>query len=378
MTGSRIQNPGLTSPTPLTVLTAETFLKTTPSAVDDILARTAGVPKRLGSEPAAAQYRQRGIGAKLRRPARSRCAAHAAAGERPALGPDQRPGHDQHQCHPDRPDRAHGSRHRRRVGCLRLGRRGRRHQHRAEGAHARAPRLRVGGQSQHSDNKEVGLGLSGGFTALDDRMHVVLGANYNDNKGIGNIYSRDWSSVEPGNSGNPISFGATRAAGTAAVRLGEWRGIRHPDARRCHHRRDDHRRCGVHALNLLSFRPDGSTATLVRGPVFGNLMINSSSNPIATPLAQWQLKMPLKQYNALGRVSFDITPTTQAYRAARLCVEQCVRRVAVPPDADGHHPGVEPVPACGDSGRRCRRSDWRRSTWAASTPSGSAPPATTR
>src|SRR5689334_3916289 len=37
VTGTRIQNPGMTSPTPLTVLGAEQFKQTAPSSVDDII-----------------------------------------------------------------------------------------------------------------------------------------------------------------------------------------------------------------------------------------------------------------------------------------------------------------------------------------------------
>jgi len=169
------------------------------------------------------------------------------------------------------------------------------------------------GASEQGDNRDIGVSLAGGVAAMDGRLHLVGGFDYDKNKGIGNIYSRDWSAVEPGNSGTPISFGAARAAGTPA--LGWANGVEYAAQTPGGVINTARTAAGVTStiLNQLAFNADGSTTRLVRGPVFGNLMINSSSNHIATPIAQWQLKEPLEQGSALGRATYDINDDTQAY-----------------------------------------------------------------
>jgi hypothetical protein len=52
---------------------------------------------------------------------------------------------------------------------------------------------------------------------------------------------------------------------------------------------------------------------LDRGPVFGNLMINSSSNHVATPIAQWNLKQPLEQVASMGKATYDLNDDTSVW-----------------------------------------------------------------
>jgi len=140
----------------------------------------------------------------------------------------------------------------------------------------------------------------------------VVAGEFNKNDGVGNIYERDWSSVEPGNSGTPISFGARPAESPA---FGWANGVEYATQTPGGLINTARTATGatVTALNLLTFAPDGSTSRLVRGPVFGNLMINASSNHVATPIAQWNLKQPLEQLSTMGKAIYDIDDNTSAW-----------------------------------------------------------------
>lgn len=52
------------------------------------------------------------------------------------------------------------------------------------------------GISQYGDNATYRIGALGGFNFGGDRGHVVASVEYNDNKGMGDIYQRDWGREE--------------------------------------------------------------------------------------------------------------------------------------------------------------------------------------
>jgi len=52
------------------------------------------------------------------------------------------------------------------------------------------------GISEQGDNFNWRIGGIGGFDFGDDRGHVVVSAEYNKNKGVGDIYTRDWGRQE--------------------------------------------------------------------------------------------------------------------------------------------------------------------------------------
>lgn len=306
VTGSRIQNAGVKAPTPLTVLEAAKILQTAPSAVDDVIAQLPAfrsnsgpnqVQRNAGS-PSTGQSlaNLRGLGAQRtltlidgRRPVPTNSAGTTSTSIIP-VGMIKRM-----EIVTGGASAAYGSDAVAGVANFIL-------LDRMEGLKGSI----YGGISGQGDNKEYGASLTFGLNAMDDRFHMVVGADYNKNYGVGNIYERDWSAVEPGNSGNPISFGASRATGTAA--FGWANGVEYATQTPGGVITGATTTTGAAstALNLLAFNPDGSTYTLVRGPVFGNLMINSSSNPVATPIAQWNLKQPMEQFAGMARMSFDV------------------------------------------------------------------------
>lgn len=316
VTGSRIQNSGMTSPTPLTVLNADTFKQTAPSSVDDIISQLPAF--RSNSGPNQVQRNSGSIST-----GQSIANLRGLGGQRTlTLIDGQRPV----------PTNAQGTTGTsiipveliRRVEVVTGGASA------AYGSDAVAGVVNFvlkdridglqgsiyAGRSQRGDNNEIGFSLADGFSLMDDRLHVVVGGDYNDNDGVGNIYSRSWSAVEAGNSGNPISFGATRPAGTPA--FGWSNGVEYATQTPGGVINTARTATGATstALNQQAFAGDGSLYRLVRGPVFGNLMINSSTNPVATPIAQWNLKQPLEQLSTMGKAVYDVNETTTVWAQA--------------------------------------------------------------
>jgi len=313
VTGSRIQNPSMSSPTPLTVIGEAQIKQASPSTVDDVLQtipqlRQDSGPNQVTRNTGSVSTGQstadlRGLGAQR--------TLVLIDGQRPV--PTNAQGTTSTSIIPlglvSRVDvvtggasAAYGSDAVAGVVNFVL-------KDRLEGFQGSV----FAGVSQQGDNKDIGASLAGGTSALDGRLHLVGGLDYDNNKGIGNIYSRDWSQVEPGNSGTPLSFGASRPAGTPA--LGWANGVEYATQTPGGVINTARTAAGGTStiLNQLAFNPDGSVSPLLRGPVFGNLMINSSSNHIATPIAQWQLKEPLEQLSTLGRATYDISDDTQAF-----------------------------------------------------------------
>ncbi len=313
VTGTRISNSGVVAPTPLTVLDAAKIQQAAPSGVDDVLSRLPAFrsnsgpnqgQRNAGAGTAGQSFANlRGLGAQRtltlidgRRPVPTGAGNTTSTtiipvgmikrievvtgGASAAYGSDAVAGVTNFIL----VDRMSGLK-----GSI------------------------YGGISGHGDNKEIGANLVFGLNSSDDRFHLVAGADYNNNKGVGNIYSRDWSAVEPGNPNGPISFGATRAAGTPA--FGFANGVEYAAQTLGGVITGATTATGAAstALNLLAFNPDGSTYTLVRGPVFGNLMIDSSSNHVATPIAQWNLRVPVKQFASMARLSYEISDQTSVF-----------------------------------------------------------------
>lgn len=313
VTGTRIQSSGMQAPTPLTVIDTEKMLQTAPSAVDDIIAQMPAF--RASSGPNQVQRNAGSIStgqslANLRSLGSQRTLL-LIDGRRPV--PTNPQGTTSTSIIPvglikrmevvtGGASAAYGSDAVAGVSNFVL-------EDRIEGVKGSV----YGGISKEGDNKEIGGNIAFGFTAVEDRLRVVAGADYNKNRGVGNIYSRDWSSVEPGNSGNPISFGAARTAGTAA--FGWANGVQYATQTPGGVINGATTTTGAASsvLNQLAFNPDGTTYKLVRGPVYGNLMINSSSNSGATPLAQWNLKQPLEQFAGMTRFAYDLTDDITAF-----------------------------------------------------------------
>lgn len=313
VTGTRIQSSGVQAPTPLTVIDSAKMLQTAPSAVDDIIAqlpafRSSSGPNQVQRNAGSTSTGQslanlRSLGSQRtlvlidgRRPVPTNPQATTSTSIIP-IGMIRRM-----EVVTGGASAAYGSDAVAGVTNFILA-------DRVDGIQGSI----YSGISDHGDNKEYGGNIVFGLNTADDRLHVVVGADYNKNYGVGNIYNRDWSAVEAGNSGNPISFGASRVAGTAA--FGWANGVEYAAQTPGGVITGATTAAGTAstALNLLAFNPDGSTYKLDRGPVFGNLMINSTSNRGFGPISQWNLKQPLEQFASMARFAYDVSDSITAF-----------------------------------------------------------------
>ncbi len=78
------------------------------------------------------------------------------------------------------------------------------------------------GMSEDGDAEEKRVGVLAGWNSGDDRAHFVFSADWVDNDGAGDIYSRDWGRREtmivstPGNPRSPGTITCTPRSASAA------------------------------------------------------------------------------------------------------------------------------------------------------------------
>lgn len=156
------------------------------------------------------------------------------------------------------------------------------------------------GQSTHDDNKETKAAVAAGVPFADARGHIVVGAEYDDNKGIGDPYSRDWGRLEwgaatngtPGVNGQPATIlgtqfhFATQSPG-GLITSGPLRGT--------------------------TFRPGGVPAQFAYGgAVYGDNMFGGEGER-ANLVDGQALKNPVKRYNALSHIEYRITDSINSF-----------------------------------------------------------------
>ncbi len=155
------------------------------------------------------------------------------------------------------------------------------------------------GQSKLGDYRENVVSLGAGGSFLGGRAHFIVGADYSENEGVGNWYTRDWGRKEPGR----IALGATRARGLPAQAYIE----------------------GVQSVNTpggvitsgplkgTAFGPNGTTYQLQYGTVAGIDMYGVNSNPGTCQYCIFQIATPLERYASMARVNFDVNDDTTVF-----------------------------------------------------------------
>jgi iron complex outermembrane recepter protein len=195
----------------------------------------------------------------------------------------------------------------------------------------------MGGESQYHDNKEVRIGVAGGINFLDERGNATLALDYDNNKGVFDQYQRPWGKQNYGLYSNPCAG----VAGTPVVAsLGCVGNVTNGLTRRLVVP-------NVFVGNftsggLVTGVTGGAPASLL-GTGFGaggtpyafqygslaTLPVASTTTPttINTTVTQavganvngntfpasLSLQVPVKRYNALGRVSFDFTDNLSGF-----------------------------------------------------------------
>lgn len=160
------------------------------------------------------------------------------------------------------------------------------------------------GESEYGDNREPSASLGAGTNFAGGRGHVIFGADFSDNEGVGTLYTRDWGREEPG----LISYGsiATRGNNPAegilpnVIYSGQAAGSVITSG----------------PLKGVAFGPGGVPYNFQYGNVYSNLMAGGGNNigsPHANPFGNWDIEAPHKRYTALGRVTYDFTDNITGY-----------------------------------------------------------------
>lgn len=154
------------------------------------------------------------------------------------------------------------------------------------------------GISGHGDNKEFGASLAAGANFADDRAHIVVAGDYADNRGVGTLYTRDWS-----RGAGVLTYGNSRPAGTPSQVLTT----------------DVLYSTITNGSLILSgplagtaFGSDGMPFTFQPGTIVSTFM-SGGVNPQGYPFGNWPLRTPNKRYSVFGRLTYDITPDLKAY-----------------------------------------------------------------
>jgi len=156
------------------------------------------------------------------------------------------------------------------------------------------------GISERNDNRETEFSIAAGHTFFDDKLHVVLGGDYNKNRGVPYMYNRKWGAAEPGQLANPV----TRPAGVPAV---EYRN-------------------GVEFATLTpgsiiqsgplkgtAFDPNGNPYQFQYGTVVGTQMYGSTANYGNNQFMAFNIKNPIERTGFMGRATYDLNDDTSLF-----------------------------------------------------------------
>jgi outer membrane receptor protein involved in Fe transport len=162
------------------------------------------------------------------------------------------------------------------------------------------------GQSERGDNEDFLLSLAAGTPFAADRGHVVVGAEYNENRGVGDCYTREWCAIEvstitnptPGANGLPALIITDDAHGASLTRSGLI--------------------VGPGPLRGIQFNPDGTTSPFQFGQFATPSALfmvggdEASSGPNRHPYyAGPYLKVPVTTLSLFGHLDFEFSDALQ-------------------------------------------------------------------
>ncbi len=160
------------------------------------------------------------------------------------------------------------------------------------------------GESEYGDNREPAATLAAGTSFSGGRGHVIFGADFSDNEGIGTLYTRDWGREEAG----LVSYGSLATRGNSPSE-----GIL-PNVLYSGQAAGSVITAGP--LKGVAFGPGGVPYNFQFGTVYSNLMAGVAQNigsPHGNPFGNWDVEAPHKRYNALGRVTYDFSDNLTGY-----------------------------------------------------------------
>ncbi len=160
------------------------------------------------------------------------------------------------------------------------------------------------GRSMHGDNQENLISLAYGKAFLDDKLHFIIGGDYNDNKGVKSYYDRAWGRREPG----VFATGNNRAAGLPSQIFSDY----------------VEQNLNTAAGFITTGPLKGTAFDLNGNPIqfsSGPNSINGSTFMISPTQTNYQngsnsnqaIKGPYERYAALARLEYEITPDITAH-----------------------------------------------------------------
>jgi outer membrane receptor protein involved in Fe transport len=159
------------------------------------------------------------------------------------------------------------------------------------------------GFSEHGDNLEPAINIAAGHGFLGGRLHVIAGADYSKNDGVGSQYSRDWGRKETG----IVSLGANRPAGTPANVLANYQEFSALTTGGL---------ITSGPLKGTAFDGGGNPYPFQYGSLVGpTLMVGGPSNGNYgnSFTSQQNLVNPTERLSTLARANFELTPSVNLY-----------------------------------------------------------------
>lgn len=157
------------------------------------------------------------------------------------------------------------------------------------------------GQSRYGDDETYRLGLAYGLALNGGRTHFLVGGEYSNNKGVGDVYSREWGREERGTIANPgfatNGLPATIYARNVRLATAVSGGI-----------------ITAGPLRGTAFRPDGTPYAFNYGQVYGNNMIGGGDEDARDIFGEnLPLKVPVERYNILTRFSHEFSDSLSGF-----------------------------------------------------------------
>lgn len=165
------------------------------------------------------------------------------------------------------------------------------------------------GISKYGDDRDTLFSLAGG-TALNDRLHLVVGGEYQKNNGVGNCQERDWCREEwlnfgrpPGVTGIPANNILPNIHPSTISRTGVINSARDASGAVI----------STAGLKGITFNADGTPRLFQYGSMVNNFfMIGGEGKGQDGYFDAIPLKSPTERYSAYGRLTWDATDNITA------------------------------------------------------------------
>jgi outer membrane receptor protein involved in Fe transport len=181
--------------------------------------------------------------------------------------------------------------------------------HKLEGINAEVQ----SGISQRGDNGELYLSIAGG-THIGDRIHIIGGFEYDENKGLGDCNTRSWcenvnsivSNTAAATNGLPANLILSGVRTATSSPAGVINSSLNAAGKAMYTTATD-------PLRGLTFNPDGSTRQFQYGTFVGPLFMENGEGAGRNAFIEPQLlKVPVKRYVGYTSAQADLTDTIQA------------------------------------------------------------------